>query len=502
MNILESLHAPSSAHPAIVSNQTSINYEQLHQYVYDFADAIIKLDPNCIAVYLDNCLQWVIADLAAHACEIPIVPLPTFFSQSQLIHLLEDVGADVLITHRQLNKQPVLSLFQKQPIQQDDNGFEIYQRSTSRDVTYPNGLAKITYTSGSTGTPKGVCLNAHAQLDVANSLNTVLQPLEIKKHLCVLPLSTLLENIAGVWAPLSIGATIALPSLVKLGFSGASNLDPQKFLTTIAEYAPESIILVPELLNVLVSGYESGIPKPPDLKFIAVGGAKIGHSLLERAQQLDLPVYEGYGLSEACSVTTLNRPGHNKVGTSGQALPHVKLRISDEGEIEVSGSNMLGYLNDIETIQEYYPTGDLGEIDKDGYLIIHGRKKNMFITSFGRQVNPEWVEETLLEHEQISQAVVYGESLPFNIAVLVLSNNESSTQDIDDLIKLSNKKLPEYAKISQYVIAGAPFNSQEDTLTANGRVKRNNIFNKYSKQIHQLIETNITNSCSKVSAAL
>ncbi|MEJ2116108.1 MAG: hypothetical protein P8X88_08735, partial [Gammaproteobacteria bacterium] len=84
---------------------------------------------------------------------------------------------------------------------------------------------------------------------------------------------------------------------------------------------------------------------------------------------------------------------------------------------------------------------------------------------------------------------------------IALSNNESNTQDIDKLIKLSNKKLPEYAKISQYVIADTPFNSQEDTLTANGRVKRNNIFSRYSKQIQQLVETNITNSCSKVSTA-
>ncbi|MEJ2115538.1 MAG: hypothetical protein P8X88_05710, partial [Gammaproteobacteria bacterium] len=65
MNILEALHAPNGTYPAFVSSQTSINYEQLHQYVSDFAEALINLDPNCIAVYLDNCLQWIIADLAA-----------------------------------------------------------------------------------------------------------------------------------------------------------------------------------------------------------------------------------------------------------------------------------------------------------------------------------------------------------------------------------------------------------------------------------------------------
>ncbi len=500
MNILELLSTPKSSLPALISSHGAMSYEDVHRSVQHLASLIKKLDSQCIALYLDNCFQWVIADLATHLCNIPIVPLPTFFSQAQLSHMIEDVGADLLITHCQLNEQPILSLFQEQPIEKDDNGFEMYQRSTSNKVHYPSGLAKITYTSGSTGTPKGVCLNARAQLDVANSLSTVLRPLEIEKHLCVLPLSTLLENIAGVWAPLSIGASVALPSLIELGFGGASDLDPQKFLTTIAKYSPESIILVPELLNVMVTGYEAGFPKPSNLKFIAVGGAKVGSSLLQRAHELGLPVYEGYGLSEGCSVTTLNRPGHNKVGSSGQALPHIQIRTSSDNEIEVSGSNMLGYLHQEDEMPEFYPTGDLGEIDDEGYITIHGRKKNMFITSFGRQVNPEWVEGTLLEQKEISQAVVYGESLPFNIAVIVLSDNSIERKDIEECITRSNDSLPDYAKVSRYIIADSPFSFLEDTLTSNGRIKRTKVYDMYSNQIQSLTDTKNSYS-SKASTA-
>ena len=489
MNILEALKTPISVKPALVSSCGVLSYEELYKHVEHFANFINKYAPHCVALYLDNCFQWVIADLAANLCETPIVPLPTFFSQSQLSHIIEDVGADLLITHRSLREQPILSLFQERLIEKNAHGFEMYQRSVSNDVCYPSELAKITYTSGSTGTPKGVCLNARAQLDVTDSLSAVLKPLAIEKHLCVLPLSTLLENIAGVWSPLSIGASVALPSLIELGFGGASDLDPQKFLNTVAKYNPESIILVPELLNVMISGYEAGFSKPSNLKFIAVGGAKVGNSLLQRAHELGLPVYEGYGLSEGCSVTTLNRPGHNKVGSSGQALPHIQIRTSSNNEIEVSGSNMLGYLHQEDEMPEFYPTGDLGEIDDEGYITIHGRKKNMFITSFGRQVSPEWVEETLLEHKKISQAVVYGESLPFNIAVIVLSDTSIEANEIEELIDRSNESLPDYAKVSRYIIADEPFSFDTDTLTSNGRVKRTKVYELHSKQIQALTST-------------
>lgn len=490
MNIFDKFKIANNSSVALISESRTMRYTELHQSVTKLATDIKYLNPRCIALYLDNCTEWVIADLAAHLCEVPIVPLPTFFSQPQLTHMIEDVDADLLITHQNLNSQPILSLFQPQAVENNDNGFEIYQRNISSNTHYPSGLAKITYTSGSTGSPKGVCHSAQAQLDVANSLSTVLLPLSIKRHLCTLPLSTLLENIAGVWAPLSIGASVALPSLTELGYGGASDLNPQLFLSTIAKYDPESIILVPELLNVLVASYEAGFPRLTNLKFIAVGGAKVSQSLLERANKLKLPVYEGYGLSEGCSVTTLNRPGQNKSGTSGQALPHIKISISSENEIEVSGSNMLGYLHEDIEMPEFYKTGDLGEIDSEGFITIHGRKKNMFITSFGRQVNPEWVESTLLEHDEIIQAAVYGESLPFNIAVIVLSDHDSDNISIEELIEHSNESLPHYAKVSQYIIADTPFSFDTGTLTANGKVKRSKVYEIYTDNIRELTNSN------------
>ncbi len=490
MNLLEELHISKNSKLALISNDQEMRYTEVIQKVGHYQILFDELRPRCIALYLDNCIEWVLIDLAAHMCDIPIVPLPTFFSQQQLIHLIEDVDADFLITTKQFNKQAIFSLFDDVTIKHESDHIEIYQRSISGKTKYPAGLSKITYTSGSTGSPKGVCLNAQAQLDISNSLQTVLQPLEIKKHLCVLPLSTLLENIAGVWAPLSIGASIAIPSLTELGFEGASQLDPKTFLDALVKYKPESIILVPELLNVLVHGCEAGMQMPNSLKFIAVGGAKVSVALLKRAQALNLPIYEGYGLSECCSVVTLNRPGQNIVGTSGQALPHINLRISSDNEIEVSGSNMLGYLHQNKPVSEFYATGDIGAIDEHGHVTVHGRKKNMFITSYGRQVNPEWVEETLLEQKQFLQAIVFGESLPFNVAVIVPRDENLDYESIDSLIEQCNQVLPNYAKVSHYVISYSPFNFKDKTLTLNGRLRRDAIWKLYEDQIRSLIESN------------
>ncbi len=488
MTILEQLPLQNNSDCALISSHGIMKYADVVEKIYLYADFLQGLRPKCIALYLDNCFEWVITDLAAHLSNIPVVPLPTFFSQAQLIHLIDDVNADLLITNKQLSKQPLLSLFQKEPIKREPTGVELYQRTISSTVKYPAGLSKITYTSGSTGSPKGVCLSAKAQLEVVSSLRTILQPLNIKKHLCVLPLSTLLENIAGVWAPLSTGALVAVPSLRKLGFEGASQLRPQQFLNTIFQHDPESIILVPELLKVLVSAYEAGALRSLNLKFIAVGGAKVSSSLLKRAQSLGLPVYEGYGLSECCSVVSLNRPFQNKLGTSGQVLPHAKMRISDDNEIEVLGSNMLGYLHQESLMPDFYPTGDLGEIDDDGYIKINGRKKNMFITSYGRKVNPEWIEEVLLEHELIKQTIVFGENLSFNIAIIVPNTKDINKQSIAHAVAQSNLSLPNYARVSRYLIADSPFNFKSGTLTSNGKLKRDAIWKLYEKDIQLLTE--------------
>ncbi len=192
-----------------------------------------------------------------------------------------------------------------------------------------------------------------------------------------------------------------MPSLDVVGLSGAS-LDVEKFSSIINEVEPNSIILVPQLLTAIVTLKQFHLMSADKFKMMAVGGGRVSEHLIGSAEELGLPVCQGYGLSECCSVLTLNLASADKPNSVGKALPHVKLRLSAEGEIEASGSNMLGYLGQSEKMNEWYATGDLGYIDDDGFVYITGRKKNVFITSFGRNVNPEWVESALTQQAAIS----------------------------------------------------------------------------------------------------
>ncbi|MFT5805062.1 MAG: long-subunit acyl-CoA synthetase (AMP-forming) [Candidatus Paceibacteria bacterium] len=242
-----------------------------------------------------------------------------------------------------------------------------------------------------------------------------------------------------------------------------------------------SIIIVPQLLTALVTLAEFGMLQTASLKMIAVGGGRVSDHLLTRANKLGLPVYQGYGRSECASVLTLNLPSANRPGSVGRALPHAELRINEGGEIEARGSNMLGYLDadalvvdgddDVtEKIQEqWYATGDLGHIDADGFVYVTGRIKHVFITSLGRNVNPEWVESSLTQHPAIAQALVTGEGRDHNLA-LIWTRFAQTPEDIDQHVALANAELPDYARSHAHIVMDTAL--APDLITPNGRLKR------------------------------
>src|SRR5690606_19064653 len=132
---------------------------------------------------------------------------------------------------------------------------------------------KITYTSGTTGAPKGVCLGAAAMDEIARALCEASAAHAGDRHLCVLPLPTLLENLGGLYAPLLAGATVCLRTSRDVGLDGAASFDPQRCLALMHETGASTAILVPQLLMALVQAIEHGAAPPPQLRFVAVGGA-------------------------------------------------------------------------------------------------------------------------------------------------------------------------------------------------------------------------------------
>lgn len=477
--------------PALCGEYLALNYGQLAEAIAQISSLLHTLPARTLGLALDNSPLWAVLDLAGLAANKVMIPLPFFFSAEQIAHSLTDAGINCILTDQPELYQKILTASGIQT----DATFAHYV--SGRELTeirlsgipakvLPEGTVKVTYTSGTTGHPKGVCLSAEALYQVATSLLAATQGSPCDRHVSVLPLATLLENLAGVYVPLLAGATCHLQSLATVGLSGSSGLDVQKMLGTLSECRATTTILTPQLLHALVSAIEAGLPKPAHLRFVAIGGATVSERLLQRAAAIGLPVFEGYGLSECSSVVSLNTETARLNGSVGKPLPHVKLKFSAEGEILVSGATLLGYTGgEAVPADGYWPTGDIGHLDAQGYLHLTGRKKNIFITSFGRNVSPEWVERELTLHPAIAQAAVFGEAKPWNVAVIV-PRGAATVLAVNLAIEETNRHLPDYAQVKCWLAASAPFLPQNGQLTANGRLKREAILTQYQPDIEKL----------------
>ena len=456
----------------------ALSDDALAERVRGLADALARTGVRRIASRLDNGPEWLALDLAIRALDAVHIPLPTFFSPAQIAHALAASGAEALILPMGAALPDGFAAHAPHPL---DETLTLL-RLDAAHVALPAGTACITYTSGTTGTAKGVCLDAATLLAVAQSLADAAAPLAPKRHLCLMPLSTLLENVAGLYAALLSGAEIAVPPLAEVGYTGASGLDVPTLIACLHRYRPESAILLPQLLLALVMAAEQGAMLPESLKFLAVGGGRVGPALLARAEAVGLPVYEGYGLSECASVVCLNRPGASRPGSVGRPLPHARVSVID-GELFVDGMRCLGYLGEDVLSQSVIATGDLGHIDADGYVHITGRRKHMFITSFGRNVSPEWVESELLQHPVFAQAVVHGEARPFNVAIVWPRGAACDDMALLQALEEVNRGLPDYAQVRDIVRADAPFSFADGLLTSNGRPRRDAILARYRNAV-------------------
>ena len=439
---------------------------------------------RCAVTLMDNGLPWISADDALADAGIPHVPLPLFFSPAQRVHAIESSGADLAITDR---PDEILSLGTGFERVGEWRGSALLARQIAAPVHLPTGTAKITFTSGTTGNPKGVCLSASQMAATAAALARVLSPLNLKRHLCALPLPVLLENVAGVLAPRLAGMSLAMPSLAEAGLMGAAGFDATRFARCLEGSTADSVILLPQMLEAWLAEIEAGrLASPKRLRFAAVGGARVSPETLIRAREAGLPVFEGYGLSECASVVSLNIPGADRPGSVGRPLPHLAVTIGDDGEIQVTGPSFLGYLGETaRPVDAILATGDLGYRDDDGFLTVTGRKKNLLITGFGRNVAPEWVESELCREPAIAQAAVFGEARPWLSAVIVPRGAATGIAEAVDRI---NASLPDYARVRHFILTDAPFSPANGMATANGRPRRATIATHYHDRLEALYE--------------
>ena len=439
-------HAAQRPHGiALASESVIISYGELLSEIAIKRNALNNKHIDVLGLSLPNSVDWILWDLAALQAGIVCVPLPPFFTPEQIEYITAISGMDAYVCDGQL-----------------------VSVSSQRGVHIPLGTAKITFTSGTTGTPKGVCLPATGIERLTQSLLSVLDASYGERHLSVMPLAILLENVAGVYTALLAGSTVFIPSPASIGMEDPFRPDYTQLLDFIVRQRITSVILTPELLRGVVNAAAKSTESCRSLRYIAVGGATVPPALLQTARALGLPVYEGYGLSECGSVVALNTPKDDHPSTVGRLLPHMQVTVRD-GEVMIQNPAFLGYLGEPERDpSEPFATGDNGTLDDKGALIVSGRRKNTIITSQGRNIAPEWVESTLLCQPGVAQVFVYGDGLAFPQALIVPLSKDAP---IADAVGQANKTLPAYAQIAHFDTVG-PFTPQNNMLTPTGRLRR------------------------------
>jgi long-chain acyl-CoA synthetase len=252
------------------------------------------------------------------------------------------------------------------------------------------------------------------------------------------------------------------------------------------------------------------------VRYAISGGAALGERLAHFYRGAGITVLEGYGLTETAAAVTVNRPGRNKIGTVGQPLPGVSVRIDDDGEIEVRGPNVFrGYWRDLAASQEvlgddgWLRTGDIGALDAEGFLRVTGRRKELIITSGGTNVAPAVLEDRLRAHWLVSQCMVTGDGRPY-IACLVtldpealdawkhqhhkpasatprdLASDPELTAEIGRAVDEANKAVSRAESIRRFAILGTDFTQASGQITPSAKIRRDVVARDFAADIEAL----------------
>ena len=462
--VLAALQKLSKTRPhdsAFSEDQRALSYAQLSGRVGVFSHDLA--DNDVIAIYAPNGLEWVIADLSVAFAGKTMVPLPTFFSEGQLRHIIENAGVRRILASREtLSRAQAFGL----PVT------EVTIDGPTAPLHSANNHSleaqRIIYTSGTTGAPKGVRLGDKQICASAKGLLAASGANAEDRYLSVLPFSLLLEQIAGIALPILAGAPVSIAAnAAGAALQGDTMPLMSAFATAFDGSGATASVLVPGLLDAWVNTLAAtGNIAPASLRFIAVGGAPVNQALAKMAWDLGVPVHEGYGLSECCSVVSVNRPGNRVEGTAGEPLPGLSVTL-DDGEIVVHGDTvMAGYLGHDNATDGVWRTGDLGELSAEGALSILGRKDNLIVTQAGRNISPEWVEGLCETSPGVTKCVlthVVGQGL---LLIVV------GTPEVAAALQEHYAQLPDYARPDHTAMVDGADVAKHDLLTPLGDARR------------------------------
>jgi long-chain acyl-CoA synthetase len=524
-----------------------------------------------VAILAATRYEWTLFDFAIWAAGAASVPIYVTSSAEQIQWILSDSGAVALIVENAALAEKVEGIRGQLPalkhLWQIDNGavdevvaagsaIETAQVEARRGAVTPDELATIIYTSGTTGRPKGCVLTHRNLLSAGGNSVEYLKPMfvgdsgEETSTLLFLPLAHVFGRIV------EVGAVMARATLGH--WSDVKTLTEQ-----LAAFRPTFILSVPYVLEKVYNGaqqkahsqgkgkifdaaaavaiaYSEADGKPGmvlaakhflfdrlvysklraalggQVRYAISGGAALGLRLTHFFRGVGITVFEGYGLTESTAASVVNSPEKFKPGTVGHPLPGTTVRIADDGEILLRGAGIFtGYWQNEAATKEaidgegFFHTGDLGELDDDGFLKITGRKKEILVTSGGKNVAPAVIEDRIAAHPLVGQAMVVGDGQKYVAALITidadyfsywkttkgkpdgasvseLAEDAELRADVQQAVDDGNAAVSQAESVRRFRILASEFTPENGYLTPSLKLKRNVIMKDFAGDVESL----------------
>lgn len=487
-----------------------------------------------IAILSKNCAEWIITDLALQLGGFVSVPL--YFDQSEetFRYVLEHSESRAIFVGKL--DQPVWDRLKDSiPDGVIKIGFSYYgadgdcRREQDVDYQLPDLIAKATpfegnpvpadddtwtivYTSGTTGYPKGAVHCYRAPRHVAVRALSIFDLNPSDRALSFLPLAHVAERLLVANNSLYSGMQVSFTQSLKTFQNDLCSVQPtiffsvprlwKKFQSGILEKMPQKkldrMLKVPLLRGLVAKKLRIALGLS-QARVIVSGAAAISPALLDWYRRLGIEIVEGYGMTENLAYGFIGRPGANKPGTVGQAMPDNGFKLSEEGEILFKCPTLMaGYYKDEEKTREamtedgYYRTGDLGTLDDQGFLRISGRVKEIFKTEKGEYVAPAPIEGKLAAFKGFEQICIGGVGLPQPVAIVTLTEQtrerprDELEREVSDFVRELNGQLLNHEKISGIVIASEDWSPDSGLVTPTLKIKRSRLEARYAPFMAQL----------------
>jgi len=521
-----------------------------------------------VAIMSKTRYEWAVIDFAIWTAGAVPVPIYETSSAEQVGWIVRDAGCAAVIletpTHARILAEARPDLPELRNVWQIDAGGLDALKAAGFEVTHEDvearrrqinraDIATIIYTSGTTGRPKG-CQLTHDNF-MALAENTaerfkVVLAAEGASTLLFLPLAHVLARFIEV---------ICVQAGVRMGFTS----DTKNLVADFGTFSPTFILSVPRVFEKIYNSSEQkAVAQGRGRIFHAAaataiawsqakdngrpgallmaqhaffdllvygrlraalggkvthafsGGAPLGPRLGHFYRGIGLTILEGYGLTETAAPATLNTPGLIKIGTVGAPLPGVAIQIAPDGEILIKGNNIFsGYRNNPDATSEaiidgWFHTGDIGQLDKEGFLTITGRKKELLITAGGKNVAPSQLEDRLRAHPLISQCIVIGDQKPFIAALITLDaemlpawannhklahlslqdarTNDTIHAELQRAVEHANKSVSKPESIRKFTVLAGDFTEDNGYLTPSLKLKRAMVMKDFDNEVEAL----------------